>query len=161
MVYRPPLTFARDMVERFRRFDNHVQAARLHHHENGETMENGPDYAELKIGDQTLKLAFGWRGLIALQEITSKTVDGVSVQVHPQAVLVDALAKGDVETVAKMAIVGLRKHHPALDLDWLLDSGVGVHELAAAIVEAFSIAWFGRKGPERDAATREALAPVG
>ncbi len=158
MAYRPPETFARDMAGALRRVDAtldlisaQIDRAYLLIHPDPERFPKmSARHAELRVGESVLKLAFDFRALAEAGALAEKR--------HVGLVIIEAGEASDMVLLCKLAALALRRHHPDLTADWLMDQSPVAEQLVAALLDAFSLAWRGKRVAEHLAELRAAAA---
>ena len=89
----------------------------------------------LETRNKTLTVAYDWSAIAALRsEYTDEEIDSV-------------FNNPDIKTIAKVLLIGLKKHHPDMTIDAVYESSPPFVPTINAIKEAFTYAYFGNELP--------------
>jgi hypothetical protein len=97
---------------------------------------------ELALGDQRLTLRYDWKALAAL-----RTRFGKGFMRKLDEVMMDAAE--DPEALADLVVAGLRRNHPEVTVEAIMDQSPPVTEVIAAVSQALAFAFYGPAGPPK------------
>lgn len=88
----------------------------------------------LEMGGKKYTLKFGWK---AISELTSTYGEDA----------LENLTLGNVDVLANVLVIGLKKHHPEITIEKIFDEDPPVLFAAEAVQKALMHAFYGNKAP--------------